>query len=183
MLLDAARSSLLLVDMQERLLPAMSLAADVERRCGILIQAAKALHVPVTVTEQYPKGLGSTVPGLKAQLGNAPVFDKLAFSVWRDDALKAQMIRLHEQGRPQVIVAGIESHVCVLQSCVDLALAGFAVFAVADAMSSRMQASLDMALARLRHGNVEVVTTEMVVFELLGRAGTAEFKALSALIR
>lgn len=183
MLLEAGKSSLLVIDMQERLLPAMSMAADAERRCGILIEAARALQLPVTVTEQYPRGLGATVPGLKAQLGNAPVFEKLAFSVWRDEALKAHMIRQHEQGRPQVIVAGIESHVCVLQSAIDLADAGFGVFAVADAMSSRAPASVEMALARMRHANVEVVNTEMAVFELLGRAGTAEFKGLSGLVR
>lgn len=183
MLLSAAKSSLLLVDMQERLLPAMSGAADVERQCGILLKAARALEVPVTLSEQYPKGLGHTVPALKSEIGNAPVFEKLAFSAWRDEALKAHLIRHHEQGRPQVFVAGIEAHVCVLQSATDLANAGFAVFAVADAMSSRAPASLDLALARLRHAGIEVVNTEMVVFELLGRAGTAEFKALSGLIR
>lgn len=183
MLLSAAKSSLLLVDMQERLLPAMSGGDEVERRCSILLKAAKALDVPVTVSEQYPRGLGHTVSGLKAEIGNAPVFEKLAFSAWRDDALKTHMIRHHEQGRPQVIVAGIEAHVCVLQSAVDLATAGFGVFAVADAMASRASSSLDLALARMRHAGIEVVNAEMAVFELLGRAGTAEFKALSGLIR
>lgn len=183
MLLDAAKASLLLIDMQERLLPAMTGGEDVLKRCGILLAAAKALDLPVTVSEQYRKGLGPTVTPLRDELGNAPVFEKLSFSAWRDAALKAHLIRHHEQGRPLLIVAGIEAHVCVLQSCIDLARGGFGVFAVADAMASRQPASAALAEARMRDSGVQVINTEMAVFELLGRAGTAEFKALSALIR
>ncbi len=183
MLLEASKSTLLLVDMQERLLPAMAGGAEVEKRCSILLKAAKALDVPVTVSEQYPKGLGRTVPGLAAEIGNAPVFEKLAFSCWKDRALKDHMIEHHERQRPLVIVAGIEAHVCVLQTAIDLAAAGFGVFAVADAMSSRAPASVALALERMRQSGVAVVNTEMVVFELLRQAGTPEFKALSALMR
>lgn len=183
MLIDATKSLLLLIDMQERLLPAMVDAAAIERRCSILLKAAKALDVPVTVSEQYPKGLGPIVPSLKDEIGNAPVFEKLAFSCWRDDVMKQHLIGHHEAGRPQVIVAGIESHVCVLQTAIDLAQAGFAVFAVADAMASRAASSVTLAHDRMRQEGVAVINTEMAVFELLGQAGTAEFKALSALIR
>lgn len=183
MLVDAAKASLLLVDMQERLLPAMTGGAEAESRCGLLLKASQALAVPVTVSEQYPKGLGHTVAGLKEQLVNAPVFEKLAFSCWRDGALKAHLIGLHEGGRPLVILAGIEAHVCVLQTAVDLAAAGFGVFAVADALASRMPSSHALALERMRQNGVAVVNAEMVVFELLGRAGSAEFKTLSALVR
>jgi nicotinamidase-related amidase len=183
MLLDRGKASLLLIDMQERLLPAMADPAAVESRSLILLQAARALDIPVTVSEQYPKGLGHTVARLKAEIGNAPVFEKLAFSCWRDQALKDHLIRHHEAGRPLVIVAGVEAHVCVLQSCIDLANAGFGVFAVADAMSSRKQESAALALTRMAHAGVDVINAEMAVFELLGQAGTAEFKALSALVR
>ena len=183
MLIDAAKCFLLIVDMQERLLPVMTGGEEVERRCSILLKAAKRLAVPVAVSEQYPRGLGHTVPGLRGEIGNAPVFEKTAFSCWRDDGLKTHLIAHHEGGRPQAIVAGIEAHVCVLQTAIDLAQAGFAVFAVADAMSSRAAASVGLAHKRMRQEGVEVVNTEMVVFELLGRAGTAEFKELSALIR
>ena len=183
MLADAKKTTLLLVDMQERLLPAMTGGAEAQARCAILLKAAKALEVPVTLSEQYPKGLGHTVPMLKEETGNAPVFEKLAFSCWRDKALKDHMIAHHEAGRPLVILAGIEAHVCVMQTAADLAAAGFGVFAVADAMASRAPASHAMALDRMRDNGVAVVNTEMVVFELLGKAGTAEFKALSALVR
>jgi len=183
MLIDATKSFFLMIDMQERLLPAVAGGDDVVKRCGILLQAAKALGVPVAVSEQYPKGLGHTAAALKAEIGNAPVFEKATFSCWRDVALKSHLIQHHDGGRPQAIVAGIESHVCLLQTAVDLAQAGFAVFAVADAMASRVPASAELAQERMRHAGVAVVNTEMVLFELLGKAGTAEFKALSALIR
>ncbi|MEI8177941.1 hydrolase [Aestuariivirga sp.] len=183
MLVDATKATLLLVDMQERLLPAMTGGAEAESRCVILLKAAKALAVPVTVSEQYPKGLGHTVPGLAAEIGNAPVFEKTAFSCWKDEGLREHMIVHHEAGRPLVILAGIESHVCVMQTAADLSAAGFGVFAVADAMASRAPASHALALERMRQNGVAVVNTEMIIFELLGKAGTAEFKALSALVR
>jgi nicotinamidase-related amidase len=181
MLLDAAKSSLLIVDVQERLLPAMAEPAQILARTGILLKAAAALDVPVAISEQYPKGLGRTVPELADP--RAVVFEKLTFSCWRDSAMKAHFINLHDSGRPLVIVAGIEAHVCVLQSCIDLANAGFGVFAVADAISARKAASADLAFARLRENGVHVINTEMAVFELMERAGTTVFKELSGLIR
>ena len=183
MLIEAAKSSLLIVDVQERLLPAMADGAGVVSRSSVLLKAAKALDVPVAVSEQYPKGLGHTVDSLQADIGNAPVFEKLTFSCWRDIAMRAAFIKLHDMGRPQVIVAGIETHVCVAQTALDLAQAGFGVFVVADAVSSRSESSKALALARMRQSGIDVINTEMAVFELLGRAGTAEFKQLSALIK
>jgi nicotinamidase-related amidase len=183
MLIDPQKSILLLVDVQERLLPAMQVPEGVESRCGILLRAAKALDVPVTVSEQYPKGLGHTVPRLAAEFGNAPVFEKLSFSCWKNAAIKDHLIGHHERQRPLVIIAGIEAHVCVLQTAIDLAAAGFGVFAVADAMSSRAASSMSLAHERMRQNGISIVNTEMVVFEWLKQAGTAEFKALSALVR
>lgn len=181
MLLDASKSSLLLVDVQGRLLPVMLEPEQVISRSSILLKAAEELDLPLTISEQYPKGLGRTVPTLR--VNRATAFEKLSFSCWRDAAMKDHFIKLHEGGRPLVIVAGIEAHVCVLQTCVDLAQAGFGVFAVADAMSSRDGASVDLALSRMRDNGVQVATTEMVVFELLAKAGTEQFRALSPLIR
>jgi nicotinamidase-related amidase len=183
MLIDAAKASLLIIDVQEKLLPAMAKAEHVVSRCSIVLRAAKKLDVPVTVSEQYPKGLGRTVHALHEGLGNAPVFEKLNFSCWRDISLRARLIGLHDAGRPQVIIAGIEAHVCVVQTAIDLAQSGFAVFVVADAVSSRAEASVALALARMGQSGIEVINTEMAVFELLGKAGTPEFKALSGLIK
>ncbi len=181
MLLDASKSSLLLIDIQERLLPAMAEPERVVAKSTILLKAAQELSLPVTISEQYPKGLGHTVSALATN--TAVVKEKLSFSCWRDDSLKQHFISLHERGRPLVIVAGIEAHVCVLQTCIDLANAGFGVFAVSDAMSSRKPESAALAFERMRAAGVEVVNTEMVVFELLERAGTAAFKQLSQLIK
>jgi nicotinamidase-related amidase len=181
MLLDAAHASLLIVDVQERLLPAMTLPVQVVSKCKILLQAAQSLNLPIAVSEQYPKGLGHTVP--EFHLNTASIFEKISFSCWRDGPLKQHFIDLHEGGRSLVVVAGIEAHVCVLQTCVDLANAGFGVFAVADAMSSRRAESAQLAFDRMRGAGVEIVNTEMVVFELLEKAGTPDFKAMSGLIK
>jgi nicotinamidase-related amidase len=181
MLLSASKSSLLLIDIQDRLLPAMANPDQVIAKSNILLQAAETLGLPITISEQYPKGLGRTVAALQSP--TAKTFEKLSFSCWRDDALKAHLIHLHETGRPLVIVVGIEAHVCVMQTCIDLANAGFGVFAVADAMSSRKSESTALAFERMRANDVMVVNTEMVVFELLEKAGTPEFKALSGLIK
>jgi nicotinamidase-related amidase len=182
-LVDASKSSLLIVDVQERLLPAMAAGNSVVARSTILLKTAKALDVPIAVSEQYPKGLGHTVEILHQEIGNAPVFAKTAFSCWRDDILRKHFTEQHDGGRPQVIIAGIEAHVCVAQTAIDLAQAGFGVFVVADAVSSRAESSVSLALTRMEQSGIAVINTEMAVFELLGRAGTPEFKVLSALIK
>ena len=151
MLIDAAKSSLLIVDVQERLLPAMAPGNSVVERSAILLKAAKALDVPLTVSEQYPKGLGDTVETLSQEIGNAPVFEKSSFSCWRDGALKKHFTAHHDAGRPQVIIAGIEAHVCVVQTAIDMAQAGFGVFVVADAVSSRAESSVIDYLTKKEH--------------------------------
>ena len=111
------------------------------------------------------------------------MFDKLSFSCWRDDGLRRHFTALHDGGRPQVIIAGIEAHACVAETAIDLAQAGFGVFVVADAVSSRAEASVALALTRMGQTGIESSYMEMAVFELLGKAGTPEFKALSGLIK
>ncbi|MEO9166782.1 MAG: hydrolase [Aestuariivirga sp.] len=181
MLIEAARSCLLMVDMQERLLPAIHGFERVIENCGLLLQVAEKLDLPLIVTEQYPKGLGPTVPELESK--NATIFEKLSFSGLRDEKIRAHFKTLEDSGFKQVIMCGVEAHVCVLQTALDLKLAGFEVFVVADACSSRSAESVALALPRLRHNGVQVVDAEMAIFELAGKAGTPEFKALSALIK
>jgi len=179
-LIERNKAQLLIIDMQERLLPAMAAPERTLKNAIVLAKAARTLDLPLTVSEQYPKGLGHTVEALKAEIGNTPVEEKFEFSCWKNARLQG---RLKAQGREQIIVAGIEAHVCVLQTAMDLKTAGFQVFAVADAMSSRADTSQAMAQERMRQADISLVTTEMVVFEALGAAGTPEFKQLSALIR
>lgn len=180
MRIDAIRSALLLIDLQERLMPAMEGPAHVVARCAILIEAARRLDVPVLATRQYPKGLGGIVAPLAGLLDAQECHDKLAFSAFAEPAGREALLR---PGRDRFVVAGVESHVCVLQTALDLLGEGYAVAVVADAVASRREESRALALERLRRHGAEIVNTEMVVFEWLGRAGTEEFRALSPLIR
>ncbi|MEW5726647.1 MAG: hydrolase [Pseudomonadota bacterium] len=180
MLLDASRSSLLIVDVQENLAPVMADPRQVYRHCAILMRAAERLGIPVVVSEQYPKGLGSTVGELLALAPEGAQVEKMHFSCAAAPSVKG---RLDGLGRDIVVVAGIEAHVCVLQTCIGLREAGYTVAVVADACSSRNPDNHRAAMERLAHNGVEVVTTEMAVFEWMHCAGTPEFKDISKLIK
>lgn len=183
MLIARDRSSLLVVDVQEKLAPAVSEGERVVRNAAILMQGVARLGVPVLVSEQYPKGLGRTVSDLLALAPDGAVVEKLHFSCAGEPAVRQRLEGLFALGRNQVVICGMETHVCVLQTALALKEAGFAPVVVADATSSRTKANREAGLARLRLNGVEVATTEMVVFEWLGRAGTAEFRSLVALIK
>jgi nicotinamidase-related amidase len=180
MLLQRDASCLVLIDIQERLLPAMADPAGVVKNTQILLRSAATLGVPVLASEQYAKGLGPTVAELANLLPADAVVEKLSFSCLGEEAFAA---RLRALDRRQVVVVGIEAHVCVLQTADPLVAAGYDVFVVADATSSRVALNHELAMARLARCGCSIVTTEMVVFEWLQVAGTPEFKALSALVR
>ena len=180
MLIQADRSSLLIVDVQQGLAPVMAEPRRVYRGCSLLMRGAVRLGLPLVISEQYPKGLGPTAGELLELAPEGAVMEKLHFSCAADPAI---LERLRSFGRDQVVLAGIEAHVCVLQSALGLKAAGFEVAVVADACSSRSPANFELAMARLAAGGVQVVSVEMVLFEWLHRAGTPEFKDLSALIK
>jgi nicotinamidase-related amidase len=177
----AGLSQLIIVDVQTRLTTAMPEDAikAVIKNCGILAQAAGMLEVPVAITEQYPTGLGNTVPELLAFLPNVKPVDKITFSCMAEPKLSRQLTRDHAQ----IILAGMEAHVCVLQTAMDLIAAGKQVFVVEDAIISRNPANKANALARMRDAGCIVSNTESIVFEWLGRAEGDAFKAISKLIR
>lgn len=198
-LLKSAESVLLLVDIQERFRPTLSGMDGVIRRSGILVKAASRLGIPVLASEQYPKALGSTVEEVKSLLpGDAPIYPKLCFSAAGCDPLLARLKELAaptggfgfgpasghgSKPRRQVVIAGVEAHVCVLQTALELQEADWSVHVVEDAVASRAEGDRAAALDRMvRHG-VDKVTSEMVVFEWLKQAGTPEFKELQALIK
>jgi len=184
MLLARDKSQLLIVDVQDKLLQALSGKDRVVDRCMRLVRAARTLDVPITVSEQYPQGLGPTADSIRDALANAAlVADKVEFSCLRNEFLRERLHELRRQGRPQVVIAGIEAHVCVLQTAVDLEAQGFETFVVADATGSRSKDSRKLALARLNKAGADVVDSEMVLFEWLERADTAAFKELQALIK
>jgi nicotinamidase-related amidase len=184
MLLNAARSQLLVVDLQTRLVPAVTEGERVLDHVEILIRSAGRLRIPITVTEQYPKGLGSTVASVMEALPqDALVLPKMTFSAAFDEAIVERITGLMAAGRDQVVVCGTEAHVCVLQSALGFLERGASVFVVGDAVSSRSPHNVAAACARLLHAGCYWVSTEMAVFEWMERAGTEDFKALSPLLK
>jgi nicotinamidase-related amidase len=180
-LLARTSSLLLVIDMQERLLPAIHDAEAVTDRTLALVAGAGTLGVPVLASEQYPKGLGRTVPPLAGRIGEDARVEKTCFSAGGAPEIAAALARLDPAG--VVVLAGVEAHVCVLQTALDLAGSGRRVALAADAAGSRRPEDRALALARARAHGIDVVTTEMVLFEWLGRAGTAEFRVLQPLLR
>jgi nicotinamidase-related amidase len=181
-LINRSAAQLLIIDMQEKLVPTIHAVETMMGRVRFLIEAARVLNVPITLTEQYPKGLGATVPELRAACGeSSPVFAKTAFSCLRDEAIAAHLNAFEH--RRQLVLVGIEAHVCVLQTALDAVAHGFDVFVVSDAVSSRALSDNEAARRRLEADGVTMVTSEMVFFEWLERSGTPEFKQLSPLLR
>jgi nicotinamidase-related amidase len=179
-LLSREHSQLLVVDMQERLAPAVQDAQRAIHNTLVLMQAGARLGVPLTVSEQYPKGLGRSVPAILERASVHCIVEKLHFSCAAAPQVRA---RINAQACNQIVITGMETHVCVLQTALGLRAAGKEVFVVQDAVSSRTLENKAAGLERMRAAGVHVVTTEMVLFEWLQRAGTPEFKELSGLIK
>ncbi len=175
MLIHADRSTLLLVDLQERLYPAIHDAAAVLEASLWLTRLAQRLGVPIICSEQYPKGLGPTMPALRGLLPEECLVEKMHFSAVAEGAL----FRAVGGDRAQFVVAGTEAHVCVQQTVLDLIAAGRRVFVVADAVGSRRSADKALALERMRAHGADIVSREMVAFEWLGKAGTDVFREVS----
>jgi len=179
MLIRAEESTLVVIDMQERLVPAMEAPERTIRNTRKLLASAHEVGVPVIMTEQYPAGLGRTVPELTETPG-ATILEKMHFSCMEDETFAETINAL---GRKQVILAGMEAHICVVQTCASMIEQGYEVFVVSDATASRTLESEQACIARLSVGGAGIVTTEMVVFEWLGKAGTPAFKKLLPLIK
>lgn len=182
-LCNAADSLLLVVDIQQRLGEAMpgKVLNRVLQNTILLARSAGLLGVPVIQTEQYPKGLGATHPGVAAALPQTTrAFEKLSFSCCAADGFLAAV---EHTRRCQVVIVGMEAHICVLQTALGLASAGLGVFVVEDATCSRRLENYQNALDRLRQSGVTVVSAESVVFEWLAGAGHEHFKAIQALLR
>ncbi len=197
MLIDAQASQLVLIDLQAKLMPAMHGGADVIANALRLAQAAQLLRVPVSLTEQYPEGLGVTVPEL-AQWASQPLV-KTAFSAVDEGLIEhlqaigtpkaspnARSVPKHlqkpaENSRTEIVVAGCEAHVCVMQTVMGL-MEDFDVFVVTDACSSRTERNRDAAYDRLAGEGVTLVTTEMVLFEWLRSAEHPQFRSIQGFI-
>ena len=175
MLMDADKSSLLVVDVQGKLLHHINGWQALLQNVIWLVRVARKIGVPVMATEQYPKGLGHTIAELACEFPEGAVADKVHFS-----CVAAQCLRgLPGSDRPQVVICGMESHVCVMQTAIELKASGKGVFVVGDAIGSRSPLDRGFALDRMRDHGIEIVSREMVVFEWLRKAGTPLFKEIS----
>jgi len=179
---DARQASLLVIDIQERLLPAIHGGEAVVARSLVMIEAARILAVPIVWTEQYVKGLGRTDERVRAALkptGAEPI-EKLTFSCCDTEPVTQQ---LRSDGREQVVVIGIESHVCVQQTVLDLLRMNLQPFVLADAVGSRRPIDYEMSLHHMRQAGAVTTTTEAIIFEMLREAGTEIFKSVLKVVK
>ena len=178
--------TLVVVDVQERLAAAMARRAEVTTACTRLARVAALLEAPILVTRQYPEGLGDTVADLAAVLAetteatSVTTVDKVDFCACSEPAFADALERA---GRPQVVIVGMETHICVAQTALTLAGQGRDVYVVADACCSRRDADHEVALDRLRAAGVTVTTSESVMYEAVSRAGTSEFRRVLSIVK
>lgn len=175
MRIKASQSTLLIIDVQERLLPAILDGESVIENTSWLQRIARRMNVPTLITEQYSKGLGPTVPVLREGVEADAILEKMDFS----SAADGELFKRPGGDRQQFVVCGCETHVCVMQTVLDLLERGNQVFVVEEAVSSRRASDKALALTRMRQAGAEIVSREMVVFEWMERAGTDLFKTIS----
>jgi nicotinamidase-related amidase len=176
--MSAADTGLLVIDVQEKLVPLINGAAAMIRNISFLIDAARLVGLPVVATEQYPRGLGATVAELAAKLPERP--DKVAFSCC---AIPSVVETFHRQARPKIVLCGIEAHVCVLHTALDLLALDFRVYITVDAVGSRYKLDQDVALRRLENAGAILTTSETCAFEWVGGANHPRFKEMSKLVQ
>ncbi len=179
-MLDSKTCCLVLIDVQEKLLRVMHDPETIVKNCSILIQIANALNIPVLWCQQYPAALGPTSPRLTENLTRSLPIDKRSFSCCGSSAFTEQLSSLQVDS---AVLCGVETHVCVFQTAMDLLQRGFRVHVIADAVDSRSEHNKQIALNRLAANGIVISSTEMLLFELLRTSEHPQFKALSALIR
>jgi nicotinamidase-related amidase len=183
MRLQREETILVVIDVQEKLMPVIDAADTVVANLDRLIRGFHVLGVPLLVTEQYVKGLGPTVATLRRTLEETAGYDPIEKSCFSAARCSTFMERIRATERRHVVVAGVETHVCVHQTIGDLLEAGFDVTIIADAVSSRSASNREIALRRIVSEGARLSSTEMVLFELLGASGTDDFRAISKLVR
>jgi isochorismate hydrolase len=179
-ILDRQHTGLLVVDIQERIHSVMRFREEVQNNAVKLIRGCQLLRVPIFLTEQYPQGLGHTISPIRFALQTALPFQKMTFSCCGSEELVAH---LKAKAIWQVVLGGIETHVCVMQTALDLLANEYQVHVARDAVSSRKELDHNTALERLAQAGATITTTEAVLFELMGRADIPEFKEISKLIK
>lgn len=175
MLINREESCIVLIDVQEKLTPLVQDSKSLVARAHWFLSLARDLHIPTIVCEQYPQGLGSTVQALQ---GFGEAYSKVHFSCFEESAVRSYIAA---QYKKQVLLIGIETHVCVLQSALGFLRDGYEVFVAVDAVSARSPIDHEYGLKRMASAGVALVTGEMVFFEWVKQAGTPEFKSLSSI--
>lgn len=176
MLINVQQAALLVVDVQEKLTPLIEHSSNLVANCRWLMEFAKAVEIPILVSEHYAKGLGSTVAPLRELVDADSIIEKVHFSCAAEPDC---MTRINALQRQQLILIGIETHVCILQTAILLKAQGKDVFVVADAVGSRKENDHLLGLQRMRSADVQIVSKEMVFFECLVKAGTDQFRQLN----
>ena len=174
------RAALVVIDFQDGLLPKILGRGDIVARAVKLIKFARELDIPIVWSEQYPKGLGSTTQPVAQELEGCTPLEKVSFGCFGEPSF---VEALDAAARGQLLVTGIEAHVCVMQTVLAALEAGYEVFVARDAVGSRGQADCEAGLERMKANGAEIVTVEMAMFEILGKAGTPEFKRVLPLIK
>lgn len=175
-LIELKDSAFIVIDLQEKLLPYIHNSQEVIYNCNWLTKLANRLNVPTIVAEQYPKGLGSTHHSIKDIIVQSALVEKMHFSAARNVNFIDKLAALN---KTQLVLCGIEAHVCVLQTAMDLNNLDYKVYVVADAIGSRNSYDKQIAITRMQHNNIQIVTKEMVLFEWLQTSGTDLFKNIS----
>jgi nicotinamidase-related amidase len=178
--LERDRTALVVVDVQEAFRPAVVDFDRVAENVAVMVQGAKILGIPTLVTEQYPKGLGHTVPEVARHLDGVKPIEKVCFSAAETDEFREQLL---ERGRDQIMLCGIESHVCVSQTAEDLLSRSVEVHVAQDAVSSRTEENRALGLHKMEQAGAIRSSVETALFELLRAAGTPEFKEVQALVK
>ena len=179
-MLTTAHSMLLVIDVQGKLADLAYRSDLIQKNIATLIQGMQVLDIPVLATEQYPKGLGPTIESISSLLGDAPVLEKSSFSCCGELSFEIKMTEMH---KTDVIVCGIETHVCVYQTVRDLLALGYNVHLVTDAVSSRSEENWQLGVRKCETLGAKLTSTEMLLFELLRYSGTEQFKAISKLVK
>ena len=179
-MLTPKETLLLIIDVQGRLAPAVFESEKVERNIQKLIRACHVLEVPLLVTEQYPKGLGNTIPSLRELMAETVVVEKTSFSCCGSQEFMRQLRALN---RNDILIAGMETHVCVYQTAIELIEFGYNVHLLTDGVSSRTEANRELGIRCIEKAGASLTSTEMAIFELLRVAEGERFKAISAIVK
>jgi len=177
--LEKDNCALLIIDLQDSLMKVMDQAEKVYKNTQLLISTCTQLAMPVVVTEQYPKGLGKTAAAITDHLDTYVRIEKTAFSACTEDTIQA----LTELGRKQVLIVGSETHICVFQTVRDLIALGYAPYVISDAVCSRFKLNYKNGIHLMQEEGAVITNAETVVFDLLKKSGTPEFKAISPLLK